>query len=335
MKWLKDIFARTYFILGLYNLSLRKKIKEKSITVLCFHLVNNDSKLSYPALRVSEFENILKYLKTNYTIISFDDIEKCLSVPASANEKPFCIISFDDGYRDFYENALPLLKKYDFVSNLNVVYDAVEKNDLIWTQKIHCILEHLMLNENISELNINNVHYKITPDNLARVSNDIINDLLNKDDKHRNSFIEDLLKYAKKKIDLTPVMNWIDVLDSQLKNVIIGSHTLSHAAFNERSGDEYLTREIVNSKTEIEERVKKKIDIIALPNGLFNKTVIEKCCDTGYKYILLVEGGYKSVTAYKGSFLVKRVLIHHNNFYENVLDIEHVYFYIKRIFGKK
>lgn len=336
MKLLKIIFAKTYYLLGFYHLSLRKKVKENSITVLCLHLVNNDNKLSYPALKITEFENILKYLKNNYNIISFADIDNCGNLSPSGNKKPFAIITFDDGYKDYYEIALPLLNKYGFVSNLNIVYDAVEKNELIWTQKIHCIFEHLMLRENISEININNVDYRLNPENIAKISNDVIADLLQQNAECRNLFIENLLKYTKQKVDYTYLMNWDDVFDCQVKGVTIGSHTLSHAAFNDNSSEDYITKEIVNSKIEIENKLKNLVDIIALPNGLHNLSVLKKCFDAGYKYILLVAGGYNNVVTYKENcFLVNRILIHHNNFYENVLDIEHVYFYIKKILGKK
>ena len=54
-----------------------------------------------------------------------------------------------------------------------------------------------------------------------------------------------------------------------------------------------------------------------------------------YKYILLVEGGYPNFIKYsKNCYLVKRVLIHRNNIFENILDIEHVNYYLKKIIGK-
>lgn len=60
-----------------------------------------------------QLEDQLIYLKNNgYTTITFDELEDALTKKTTLPKKPI-ILTFDDGYRDFYENAFPILKKYD------------------------------------------------------------------------------------------------------------------------------------------------------------------------------------------------------------------------------
>jgi len=75
------------------------------IPILLYHSISDDN--SEISLNVDIFENQIKYLKNNgYKSINFDEIDHKV--------KKQIIITFDDGYKDIYINALPILKKYNF-----------------------------------------------------------------------------------------------------------------------------------------------------------------------------------------------------------------------------
>ena len=42
----------------------------------------------------------------------------------------YVVLSFDDGCRDFYVNAFPILMKYKLVATLNVITDYVGKKNI-------------------------------------------------------------------------------------------------------------------------------------------------------------------------------------------------------------
>ena len=70
----------------------------------------------WASLNVSanQLDNQLQYLATHgFHPILPEQLLDALNSKASLPTKPV-IISFDDGYRNFYENAFPLLKKYNF-----------------------------------------------------------------------------------------------------------------------------------------------------------------------------------------------------------------------------
>lgn len=61
----------------------------------------------------TNFEAQLQYLKENgWTTISLDELVEGLKNPGKLPEKPI-ILTFDDGYLDFYTTAAPLLAKYN------------------------------------------------------------------------------------------------------------------------------------------------------------------------------------------------------------------------------
>jgi len=60
-----------------------------------------------------------------YTPITVADYARKISTPASLPEKP-AIITFDDGFADFYTSALPILQEFHFPASLFVVTDEMD-----------------------------------------------------------------------------------------------------------------------------------------------------------------------------------------------------------------
>lgn len=60
----------------------------------------------------AQFDEEMKYLADNgYTSMTFDSLYPAFKNPGLLPPKPV-VITFDDGYSDFYYNAYPILKKY-------------------------------------------------------------------------------------------------------------------------------------------------------------------------------------------------------------------------------
>ena len=67
-------------------------------------------------VKTSEFEKQMKYLHDNgYTTLFLSEIET-----AKNYDKPI-IITFDDGYDNVYNNAFPIMKKYNIKSDLYLI----------------------------------------------------------------------------------------------------------------------------------------------------------------------------------------------------------------------
>lgn len=76
----------------------------------------------------SNFDSQMKYLKDNgWTTITLDDLVAAFKNPAGLPAKPI-ILTFDDGYTDFYTNAWPILQKYNLKATLYVLGRGPEKD---------------------------------------------------------------------------------------------------------------------------------------------------------------------------------------------------------------
>lgn len=81
------------------------------------------------------FDQQLKYLKDHgYTTISFDDLYNHFINKTPLPAKPI-IISFDDGWKNQYLNAFPVLKKYGLTATFFIFTNAIgHPNYFSWTQ---------------------------------------------------------------------------------------------------------------------------------------------------------------------------------------------------------
>lgn len=102
------------------------------IPVIVYHRINYSPKNAnsvYKSLTIEPewFEKHLQYLKENgFETIHFDDIAAYFDYAAPLPARPV-LINFDDGYRDTYENALPILQKYNMTGTVFVVPNLVGK----------------------------------------------------------------------------------------------------------------------------------------------------------------------------------------------------------------
>ncbi len=91
----------------------------KSVPILMYHYIrdyNNPKDTTGMVLSVSpaNFDAQMGYLSSHgYTPITLDTLAAIYANQAPAPGKPV-VITFDDGYIDFYSNAFPILKKYGF-----------------------------------------------------------------------------------------------------------------------------------------------------------------------------------------------------------------------------
>ena len=108
------------------------------IPILLYHSISDDG--SIMSLKVNFFENQIKYLKENgYTSVNFDEIHP--------SNKRQVIITFDDGYKDIFINALPILKKYDFKATCFLVTNLIGQ-DNSWDIKKKNFLRKEIMNTN-------------------------------------------------------------------------------------------------------------------------------------------------------------------------------------------
>lgn len=138
-RWRNMIFIMVFLILGvLGGIYLLGAVTQqvdaetpKGIPILMYHKVNPNPLYGGLGLRVppQKFDWQMAYLKKNgYHTVNLGDVldhyEKGKRLPL----KPI-VITFDDGYRDNFEYAYPILQKYNYTATVFVVAGTIGKTN--------------------------------------------------------------------------------------------------------------------------------------------------------------------------------------------------------------
>src|ERR1051325_6014500 len=113
--------------------------------ILAYHRVVKDfqssAETSIPAMLVTRatLEKHLDALAEHYRLISLDELGARMESKRGFDE-PMAAITFDDGYRDFYENAYPVLKRKGVPAALFVVTSTVGTDELHLHDKLYLLL---------------------------------------------------------------------------------------------------------------------------------------------------------------------------------------------------
>jgi peptidoglycan/xylan/chitin deacetylase (PgdA/CDA1 family) len=97
------------------------------VPILTYHHVGEltDKNLALNTVSTSSFEYQMAFLKRRgYHVISFDDLVEGMNKGYSFARNTV-VIHFDDGYKDNYTNAFPILKKYQLPAMVFLVSDSV------------------------------------------------------------------------------------------------------------------------------------------------------------------------------------------------------------------
>ena len=87
------------------------------------------------------FDDLVAWLKTVCHLTTFGELSK----RAPDDARPAAVLSFDDGYRDFVEYAMPILDRHGIRANQNVIPASVESGRPPWNVELLGALERLPL----------------------------------------------------------------------------------------------------------------------------------------------------------------------------------------------
>ena len=104
-------------------------------SILTYHRVLPDEKISEDldvglAVLTSNFEKQIKLLKTNYNIVPIDELINNLR--SKRKEKFLLSITFDDGYKDNLNFALPILERYKIPATIYVTTRFLDTDVWMW-----------------------------------------------------------------------------------------------------------------------------------------------------------------------------------------------------------
>lgn len=113
-----------------YQQQIVKKKKYEMPVIMYHRVIKDESEKGVHGtyVTVKQFDEQMKYLKNKgYETVTFEDLLNNKYKQRFDKDKKWIMLTFDDGYKDNYENAFPILKKYQF-KGIIYILDGVKYN---------------------------------------------------------------------------------------------------------------------------------------------------------------------------------------------------------------
>lgn len=220
------------------------------------------------------FHDHLKQLKKLFTILPLSEWIMRQQQGQTLPDKA-CAITFDDGWADNYQYAMPLIQKEQTPITLFAVSEMIGTRKRFWPNRIAHLLDKASPQQ-LAELPWLNVDYhsitsarNLGNQHLAEYISRVINCLKKHSDEQVILWVtsaEHELNIANETNDT--LMTWEQLQGmSQSGFVEVGSHTCNHYRLRSGLPETTMTNEIVNSQKQLQDKLDKPVNLFCYPNG--------------------------------------------------------------------
>jgi peptidoglycan/xylan/chitin deacetylase (PgdA/CDA1 family) len=274
-NWIKTGAAQIMSGTGLDRLAGSLSGAKGGPLIIGYHRVVEDfaysAKTSIPSMLVSlrMLEQHLDWIGQRFRFISLDEAGARLEGRDSRKD-PVAAITFDDGYRDFYDHALPLLKRKGIPAAVFVVTDLVGAGRVQIHDKLYLLLaRRFKPNRGVK------TPYQATRALIEGSSQTEIEAVIQTMESEA-PIPEDTFRpfYS---------LTWEMLDEIRRAGMTIGSHTRTHVLMTKESGQR-VREETVGSRKEIEERLGTSVQHFAYPSGVFNRAAVDAVAAAGYRF---------------------------------------------------
>lgn len=236
--------------------------------IIPYHMIVDKPNGFYPETSTSDFEKQIVHLAKNYKIISLDEI-----VNRIKNRSPLrrCVaITFDDGFRDNYEIAYPILRKYNIPATIFLTTGYIDSEAAPWFIKLRYIfMQTAKTHFNLSH-NGTNISFSMrTRDEKFAASDRAMAYLKNFPDAERLPLLDRLCDELEvndfQGLD-NLMLTWDQIREMTENGISFGAHTVNHPVLSRIPLDK-AEREIRQSKETIEAKIQKPVASFAYPFG--------------------------------------------------------------------
>ncbi|NOQ55755.1 MAG: polysaccharide deacetylase family protein [Nanohaloarchaea archaeon] len=271
-------FAYILYYTGLFFVYGKMKNISNKTRILMYHRVVEDTQAKNDVLpkmvTKDEFENQMRYISLKYRPISLnqflDDAKK------GKIKKKSIVITMDDGYKDNYTNAYPILTKYNVPASIFLTSGLIDTDKMLWFDEVSAMI----CSTKKMEIKIQNRIFNISSNEKKTSSiQNIISMLKKTDNEERLRWIKELQKECRTSKNLNnknTMLSWKEVKEmSKNKLITFGAHTQTHPILSKMNLKD-VENEIAKSKQIIGIKTGIEPGLFSYPNGGkedFNKDI--------------------------------------------------------------
>jgi peptidoglycan/xylan/chitin deacetylase (PgdA/CDA1 family) len=245
----------------------------------------------------SSFDKQMGYISRHFDVVSVETIVNAIRDGKEISLNPIAV-TFDDGWRDNYTVAFPILHKYKIPAMIFLATDLVKSGKIppfleismllgkkdIWPDKAIKIFRDIIVKYNLTDIipQVKEDRFRL----LAQDPYQYMQALMLLDYKYMHEMVAVMIEELN--IDKTEwenyrwMVNEAEIREMAAAGIEFGSHGESHDLMVLIKLDQ-VSRELKHSKEYIEALLGKKINILAYPNGDFNEAIKKEVQAVGYQ----------------------------------------------------
>lgn len=248
-------------------------------------------------LNIDDFEKQLKMFVKYCTPISLERLISNNELPPNP-----IVLTFDDGYKNNYKYAFPLLKKYDVPATIFITTGFIDQTTFIWPDRLEFIIDHADHKDFNFLWEEDNLVLELKTDAEKKKTIRFIKKYLKSlSESDKVMFLEKLqhsleVEYNWDKIpSLLLPLSWDEIREMRASRLItIGSHTVTHPILSRCTNEEQCC-EIKHSHNRIKAELGEDCKLFAYPNGQaadYNQYTIQSLKELDYVGAVTTVFGY-------------------------------------------
>lgn len=259
--------------------------EDRNVQILVYHRINDEKAPFFTGVPTKVFEKQMELLASQYRVLKLDEAVERMKkndIPDNA-----VVVTFDDGYKDNFVNAFPILKKYSIPATTFLATGAIDSGKPLWHDLVFSVFRETTVSLLDGFGDCNKQYSLSSREEQFEVLNMVLTFLRAQNDEDRQSWIEklrDKLGVAKQAISENLMLSWMEAKEMESGGVSFGSHTVTHPVLTRVRIGQVLS-EIYESKKAIEEHLGIPVTSFAYPNGKkgdFNDDIKNVLRDAGF-----------------------------------------------------
>ena len=240
---------------------------QRNVQILVYHRVRQSPDSFLPSTPLASFEKQMECLARRFRVLNLVEAVEALArgdVPDNA-----VVITFDDGYRDNFDLAYPILTALSLDATIFLTTGVIGTHRLLWHDRVFRAFNETgesTLREFIPRTEVAGLENPAQKQSsLDRVLGYLKS--LGPDQRDRRiDELEDRLGVEGSDPPTRLMLSWEEVRQMQRDGVSFGAHTVTHPTLTRVPLDR-AAWEIVESKRQLEQRLQTEVKAFAYPNG--------------------------------------------------------------------
>ncbi len=287
-------------------------VHRQRVTILALHgVMDSEIPTSWVPLRSQlsrkGLDKGLQWLSKHYHFVSLQDAVAMLTgkIPV----KPYSVVlTFDDGYRNNFKHALPILRRYQAPAAFFVATGHVDTCRPFWFDRLDYALQCAPVDGRQVQIGEETLSLQAQDKDSLRASYKRLRKIakeVKRPDHEMMAELEGLAVELEKECgqqlrnffmddEWSAIATWHEIKANLATDVTIGSHTVDHVRLGFVDG-QTCDEQLRDSKIAIEKQLEQPCRYICYPDGSFSAQVAQQVRACGYEAALTTEEGTNQV----------------------------------------